>query len=115
MYWENSATGYIDYSYDANGNLAKEMLYNLPLTGAAELITTTQYAYDNQQNPYKATSRLLTPGVNTNLNNIVKETYTIHLAAGQGADNVQVTETAYEYNGMGYPVSKNGNVTFIYQ
>jgi hypothetical protein len=115
MYWENTATGYIEYSYDGKGNLIKEMLYNLPATGVAELITTTQYAFDNQPNPYRSSSRLMTPGISTNQNNIIKETYTIHLTAVQGPDNVQITETSYEYNGIGYPVTKNGNVSYVYE
>ncbi len=115
IYWDKTATGYIEYSYDAKGNLIKEMLYNLPLSGVAELITSTQYTFDNESNPYKSTSRLLIPGINSNQNNIIKEAYTIHLSAGQGADKVQITETLYEYNAMGYPVKKNGNVSYLYK
>jgi hypothetical protein len=115
MYWENAATGYIDYLYDAKGNLISEMLYNLPSSGAAELITATQYVFDNESNPYKATSRLMLPGITTNQNNITKETSTIHMSANQGPDKVQITETAYEYNGIGYPVTKNGNIKYIYK
>jgi hypothetical protein len=54
------------------------------------------------------------PGINTNQNNIIKETYTIHLTANEGSDNVKVTENKYEYNKAGYPISKNGNITYIY-
>jgi hypothetical protein len=115
MYWENTATGYIDYSYDGKGNLIKEMLYNLQSTGSPELIATTAYSYDAQLNPYKSTSRLMIPGINTNMNNIIKETYTIHLPAGQGSDKVQVSEATFVYNGMGYPVSKNNNITYVYK
>jgi hypothetical protein len=114
MYWDNAATGYIDYSYDAKGNLTKESLYNLPVSGAAELLTTTDYVFDNESNPFKATSKLLVPGINSNQNNITKVTYTIHLSASVGPDNVQTTETAYEYNAKGYPITVNGNTTFIY-
>lgn len=114
MYWNDIATGYIDYTYDGKGNLTQEMLYNLPSAGVTELITTTQYDFDSEQNPYKSSSRCMIPGINTNLNNIIKETYTIHLSADLGSDNVQVIETTYEYNALGYPVSKNGNVSFVY-
>ncbi|MGD0757056.1 MAG: hypothetical protein ABR927_18575 [Bacteroidales bacterium] len=114
MYWNGTATGYIDYTYDGKGNLIQEMLYNLPSAGVTELITTTQYDFDSELNPYKLSSRCQIPGINTNLNNIIKETYTIHMSASQGSDNVQITETSYEYNSMGYPVSKNGNVSFVY-
>jgi YD repeat-containing protein len=114
MSWDNTPTGYIDYSYDSKGNLIKEILYNLPASGTAELITTTEYSFDNQLNPYKSASRLLIPGINTNQNNIIKETYTIHLPADQGSDNVQVTETSYTYNNAGYPLTENSNIAFVY-
>jgi hypothetical protein len=115
MYWDGTTTGYIDYSYDAKGNLIKEMLYNLPSAGAAEQITTIQYNFDTQQNPYKSSVKSLIPGVYTNPNNIIKETYTIHLVADLGSDKVQITESSYTYNGFGYPVTKNGNVSYIYK
>jgi hypothetical protein len=115
MYWEDIATGYIDYSYDGKGNMIKEVLYSMPLTGAAELITTTLYEFDSKLNPYKSVNKLLIPGVDTNPNNITKETYTIHLAQGQGADKAQVTQNTYVYNTSGYPITKNGNTTYVYK
>jgi hypothetical protein len=90
------------------------MLYNLPSTGVAELITKTEYTFDSEQNPYKLFAKLMIPGINTNQNNIIRETYTIHLTAAQGSDNVQVTDNIYEYNAAGYPTSKNGNISYIY-
>jgi hypothetical protein len=115
MYWENAVTGYIDYSYDSKGNLISETLYNIPASGTAEIISNIQYAYDNQFNPFRTISGLMTPGIKTNQNNIVKEIYTIHMSVGQGADNVQTTVNTYDYNAMGYPVTKNGNVSFEYK
>lgn len=114
MYWENLATGYIDYSYDAKGNLIKEALYNMPSTGVVELITTTSYEFDNSKNPYKLFKKLMIPGIYTNINNIIKETYTIHLQPNQGPDNVQIKTNSYKYNAVGYPVSKNGNIAYVY-
>ena len=35
-------------------------------------------------------------------------------SAGQGSDKVQITQDSYTYNSMSYPVTKNGNTTFIY-
>ena len=75
-------------TYDTNGNLITEMLYNLSSAGVSELITTTQYDFDSEKNPYLATNRLMIQGINTNKNNIIKETYTIHLSTDQGSDNV---------------------------
>jgi len=57
MYWENEATGYIEYSYDKKGNLSSEKLFNLTSAGDAELVTTTSYAYDNEPNPFTACSK----------------------------------------------------------
>jgi hypothetical protein len=115
MYWNGTATGYIDYSYDSKGNLLKEALYNMPSTGVVELVTTTSYNFDNNPNPYKLFSNLMIPGINTNANNIVKETYTIHIAPDQGTDKVQVTECSYQYNMQGYPTTKDGNIAFVYE
>jgi hypothetical protein len=115
MYWESNATGYIEYSYDTKGNLVTESLYNLPSSGVAELITTTQYVYDNQQNPFKSFSKLMLPGINTNVNNISKLTYTINSKTDQAPDKIQITENTYEYNANGFPVSKNGNVKYVYK
>jgi YD repeat-containing protein len=114
MYWGSTATGYIDYTYDGQGNLVQEMLYNIPSPGVTELITTTQYEFDNKLNPYKTVNKSMLPGINTNTNNIVKETYTIHMSPGLGSDNVQTTVTTYTYNAAGYPVSKNGNTSYVY-
>jgi hypothetical protein len=115
MYWDNTASGYIDYSYDGNGNMMKEMLFNMPSTGVAELITTTNYTFDNKANPYKLLNGLMIPGINTNRNNIVKETNTIHISQDQGPDKVQIAESSYKYNTLGYPISKNDNISFVYE
>jgi hypothetical protein len=115
MYWADAAIGYIDYSYDSKGNLVKEILYNLPSSGVAELVTTTQYEFDSKLNPYRLSGKILIPGENTNLNNIIKETYTIQIDPDQGSDKVLVTQTTYTYNNLGYPVTENGNTTFIYK
>jgi hypothetical protein len=114
MFWNDVATGYIDYSYDNKGNLVKEMLYNMPSTGVTELITTTQYEFDSKLNPYKLSAKLLIPGISTNQNNIIKETCTIHINPAQGSDKVQITQNTFTYNTLGYPVTKNGNTSFLY-
>jgi hypothetical protein len=115
MYWESNATGYIEYSYDTKGNLITESLYNLPSPGVAELITTTQYVYDNQQNPFNSFRQLMLPGINTNVNNITKETHTLNSKTDQASDKIQIAENTYEYNVNGFPVSKNGNVKYSYK
>lgn len=115
FYRENKASGYIDYQYDENGNLIKRMQYQVPTTGPAELSTTTEYEYDNYHNPFKSFKRLMVPGVNTNTNNIIKETYTLHFEVDASIQKVTITETSYTYNEGGYPVTKNGNIEYVYK
>ena len=115
LYWDNKKTGYIEYSYDEKGNLVEEILYNYtPSTGVAEIITTTLYEFDNKTNPYKSIGSLMIPGIETNINNITKETCRIHVQANHGTDIEQITQMSYTYNTNGYPISKNGNVKYIY-
>jgi hypothetical protein len=115
LYWNSVETGYIEYSYDGKGNLTREILYDQSASGVAEPSTTTKYVFDNKQNPYKTFNSLMIPGINTNRNNVTKEIYIIHVRAGIGGEKVQATENSYEYNINGYPVSKNGNVQYIYE
>lgn len=115
LYWNNSETGYIEYTYDSKGNLIKEILYDFSASGVAQLSSTTKNVFDGKQNPYRSFRSMIIPGIYTNRNNIIKEIYTVHEDAGQGTDKVQVTQNAYEYNLNGYPVSKNGNITFVYK
>jgi hypothetical protein len=115
MYWQNALSFYIDYLYDEKGNLVKESKYYVPSTGIAELWTTTEYEYDNMQNPFQWFKRLMSPGKYTNQNNITKQTYTIYLEVDQWTQKVQVIENSYEYNDKGYPVKVNGEAEYLYK
>lgn len=115
LFWDNKIAGHIDYLYDSGGNLIKESMYSITSDGIPELNTTTQYEFDNYINPFKPINKLLIPGINTNTNNIVKETFTIHFSPGQGTDIVKTTVNFYEYNSRGYPVKKNGNIEYLYE
>ncbi len=115
LLWENSQLGYIEYTYDVDGNLTEENLYSISASGSEELSITTVYEFDGKQNPFKLISRLMIPGINTNINNVIKETQTIHLTAAQGGDFTEVTQNSYKYNTNGYPIGKNGNVEYLYQ
>ena len=115
LYWANNVLGYIDFLYDDRGNVVSEALYSISSSGIAELNTTTQYEFDNKQNPFRSIQRLLEPGINTNPNNITKEIYTIHQSKDVIKDIVQVTSISYVYNSQGFPVRKNGTVEYIYE
>jgi len=114
MYYNARISGYINYYYDDKGNVIKTDKYLVPADGSAELTTTTEYEFDDMKNPFQAFSKLLTPGVNTNANNITKETYTIHFEVDAFIEKVQVTENSYQYNRRGYPVRVNGETEYIY-
>ena len=117
MFWHNELSGYIDYSYDERGNLKKQIKFRIPSTGIAdaELETTTEYEYDDLNNPYQSTKPLSSPGINTNQNNIVKETYTIHFEVDQWTQKVQIIENSYKYNDKGYPILVNGEAEYVYK
>jgi hypothetical protein len=115
MYWDEVETGYIDYTYDIKGNLANETLYSTPSTGDPVAINSTKYSFDGAPNPYRMNNKLPVPGINSNINNIIKETNTIYLSAALGSDNVSTNENTYTYNTIGYPVSKNSNMTYVYE
>lgn len=114
-YYNNSISGYTNYIYDDNGNISRQMKYNVSPAGIAELSTTTDYEYDNMHNPFQAFRRLTTPGVNTNPNNITKETYTLNFEVDPSIEKVQTTEYSYEYNDKGYPTKVNGLTEYIYK
>jgi hypothetical protein len=115
LFWDNKITGYIDYLFDRKGNLIIETLYSTTSEGIPELSTTTEYEFDDYKNPFKSIYKLLIPGINTNTNNILKETYTIHFKPGEGTDITQTSVNSYEYNNRGYPVRKNGNIDYLYE
>lgn len=114
FYTENKVSGYIDYYYDGRSNQIKSVHYFVTDSGAAQLASTTEYEFDNKPNAYLSFKRLMTPGINTNQNNIIKETYSVNLEIGQPGQSTQVIETTYEYNESGYPVSKNGVYEYEY-
>ncbi|MEA1888096.1 MAG: hypothetical protein U9N72_12895 [Bacteroidota bacterium] len=115
MYWMNEVSGYIDYEYDNNGNLIKKEKYRVQSNDIPELVTTTEYEFDEMKNPYQSFKRLMTPGKDTNQNNITKETYITHIEVDPWSENISVTEYSYEYNERGYPVIVNGNVEYVYK
>ncbi|MBA7583188.1 hypothetical protein ES708_25129 [subsurface metagenome] len=114
-YYNDAISGYTDYIYDDNGNLIKQLRrYHPSSAEIAELSTTTEYEYDNMRNPYQSFKRLMTPGIYTNQNNIIKETYTIHFEVDPWIEKVQITENSYDYNDKGYPIKVNELTEYVY-
>jgi len=115
MYYKDEISGYIDYLYDDKGNLTKESKYYVPSNGDTVLQTTTEYEYDNMKNPFRVFKRLINPGKYTNLNNIIKRTYTIHFEVDEWTQKIQVTHNSYEYDDNDYPVKVNGEIEYVYR
>lgn len=111
---DGKESGYIDFSYDAKGNMVKRLHYSGSTAGKATLETTTIYEFDDKNNPYRAFSSLMLPGEETSPNNIVKETYTLHFKVDDFIQKVQITENSYKYNSKDYPISKNNEMKFTY-
>jgi hypothetical protein len=109
-YSEGEASGKKVYSYDESGNVSKEEQYDVGV-----LSRTRLYEYDNKHNPFAVFRHLLTPGIYTNENNIIKETQILNNNTDPNVESVQVTESVYEYNDQGYPVTKNGFIRYEYK
>ncbi len=112
-FYENKISLYDVYFYDGKGNLIKQQRFSVS-SGTPNLQTTTEYKFDNKHNPYFSFRKLLIPGQNTNMNNIVKETYTLHFEVDKFIQPVQTTEYSYEYNSKDYPVKRSDGFEYIY-
>jgi hypothetical protein len=97
------------YTYDDNGNVILEDQYY-----SSVLVCSKSFEYDDKHNPFKVFNRPGIPGIYTNENNIVKETLVL-MENAPGVDSVQVTESTYEYNDQGYPVTKDGVIRYEYK
>jgi hypothetical protein len=113
-YDDGKESGYDTYFYDERGNLSKVERYHILQDGSHKLQTTTEYEFDDKNNPYYSFRSLLIPGKNTNVNNIIKETYTLHFEVDKFIQPVQTTEYSYEYNSLDYPVKRSDGWEFIY-
>lgn len=104
-YYENTQSSFTEFHYDAYGNLVTEIKKEI-IDGVPVMMVSTEYEFDDKNNPYIAFKRLLQPGVNTNKNNILRSVQTLHFDAPM-AQKIMETVNTYEYNSEGYPVKKN--------
>jgi len=113
-YSDGKATGNTTYTYNDAGNLILKTRNDILADGSFKLSTTTEYEFDNKKNPYLL-FKMQIPGIYTNQNNIIKETYKLWFEVDAFIKKVQITETIYEYNDYGFPVKKDGIVEFTYR
>lgn len=93
---------YHDYLYDDSGNITRDDQYlnNSVIT----LVNTMIFEFDNKNNPYQVFTCEGNPGINTNKNNIIKET---SISYNGTAESVNTILNVYEYNSLDYPVKIN--------
>jgi hypothetical protein len=96
---QGQMTQYNDYTYDENGNVARDDLFTCGTV--TKLLRTIIYEFDNKNNPYMVFSSEGQPGKYTNRNNIIKETYVSYNGT---VENSNTTLHTYEYNNLDYPV-----------
>jgi len=115
FYNEGKPSGYLEYQYDGQGNLLRKKHYFTSTDGTTKLSNETEYEYDNKKNPYFPFRKSLTPGRETNKNNITKETYRLYGELPVGVERVQITTHTYEYNDLGYPVKVDDETVYEYE
>jgi hypothetical protein len=113
-YYEERVSSYSDFLYDDKGNLIKMSRYWVSVIGKATLSFTREYTFDNYFNPFKVFIRLQLPGVNTNENNIVKETYNYYSDSDGSLVSTSSTDYSYLYNSLGYPIIRDGSIQYEY-
>jgi len=98
---DNVVTQYYLYTYDESGNLVHEEYYftNDGIDGT--IVSSTDYVFDNWKNPFFTLASSGEPGINTNPNNITKETITYYYS---GSAYPHTRDYQIEYNTAGYPV-----------
>ena len=71
---QNQLTHYYTFLYDNNDNVLEEGYYYMQDGTDAILQTRILYEYDDKLNPLKVFAVEGTPGINTNQNNIIRQT-----------------------------------------
>ena len=107
---QDQLTHYYTYLYDSTGNVSEEEYYYIQDGADVKLQSRILYEYDDKNNPFNVFAVEGTPGINTNKNNITKQTTMSYYAEGEQSDTV---ENSYEYNDLGYPVMAN-SLEYIY-
>ena len=112
---EEQITNFRVYTYDDNGNVVNEKYFSCNFSSDPELINENIYKYDSYKNPFRVFNRTGSPGLYTNVNNII-ETTTIRHYEVPGFDKISSSKTTYQYKN-GYPIkeiTKNSEFEYNY-
>lgn len=96
---QGELTNYHDYTYDDNGNITKDDQYSN--NSGLKLINTIIYEFDNKNNPYQVFACEGNPGIYSNKNNIIKETFVSYIGPAESRNTKMYV---YKYNNLDYPV-----------
>jgi hypothetical protein len=114
---DSTITQSITYQYDNNGNVSEENGYSYivpPISSEPTHLYKSNFEYDTYLNPYSIFSNTVSPGIYTNINNIIKITSISYLDA-PGVSNPEQTVFNYEYDpDLRYPVRSSDGSEYIY-
>jgi hypothetical protein len=105
---QGDLTLYHVYTYDDNANVIRDDQYTV--YSGVKLANSKRCEFDNQNNPYRVFECEGTPGINTNKNNIIKETI---ISYNGTSEFTNVKTFVYRYNSLGYP-DKINDLNCIY-
>jgi hypothetical protein len=88
----------------------EEDYYAMQEGDVAVLMSRTLSEFDNMHNPFIVFTAEGIPGINTNENNIVRQTI-LYYYSGTEESNINVYD--YDYNELGYPIRSN-TLEYVY-
>ena len=112
----NQITQFHVYTYDDYGNVINEKHYSNLFDRNEELIRETFYKYDSYNNPFRIFYLTGSPGIYTNVNNIIETRSILHLDV-LGIDKYSTEKRTFKYNSKGYPIkeiTENGEFEYHY-
>ena len=112
-YLDNQPVSLEAFYYDQSDNLTKIEKYFFNSEVQPKLATSTEYFYDDKNNPYISFRSLMIPGKHTNKNNIVKDIYTTYSDDGT-VEDIQTTEYSYSYNTKDFPIQRSDGFEYTY-
>jgi hypothetical protein len=114
---DSTLTQYVTYKYDSRGNVTEENGYSylfLPSGAEPAHLYKATFGYDNYLNPFSIFSNTGSPGIYSNINNIIKMV-SVSYQDVPGLDNQSQTDYLYEYDPeLHYPVKSSDGSEFVY-
>jgi hypothetical protein len=114
---DSTVTQFITYQYDDKGNVSEENGYSylfIPSGSEPSHLYKATFEYDNYFNPFMIFSNTGIPGINSNINNIIKMV-SISYQDTPGLINPTQSDFTYKYDSdLHYPVKSSDGSEFVY-